>query len=289
LKALDQQRARYGEADPNTAQAARDLGVFLIRQGDQAAGRTALEAAVRMDEAVFGPAAPQTLSDLAKLAGLLEPAAAEPRWKRAAGSSDAGAVRALGKLGEFRQQDGDHAAAAKLYRQAVQKEEAASGAASVRLASRLNTLALALQGEEAIVLLERALRITTARLGMQRLETASIQMNLANRLLDARKASRGARVAHQAAVTFEELLGPAHERTITSLMLESRCLDAVGDRGIERREALKILPRRLGGGNLERADHFGVRSGAFRLASLLPGSNQQVPDGGIGHDAFGES
>jgi tetratricopeptide (TPR) repeat protein len=139
-------------------------------------------------------------------------------------------ARALGKLGELRQQAGDRPHAADFYRRALAKEESASGAQSVRVASRLNALALALDGDEALALLERALRITTSRLGLRRLETASIQMNLANRLVGSRSTPRAALLAHQAAATFEELLGPSHARTIAGLFLESRCLEAAGDR-----------------------------------------------------------
>jgi tetratricopeptide (TPR) repeat protein len=228
---LAEQQARYGESDARTAQAARDLGLFLVREGDPRSGRAALETAVRVDEKLFGRAARQTLTDLAELASLVPPAEADPIWRRVAASPDGEvSARALGKLGDSRQQAGDRTGATKFYRQALARQESASGADSVRVASRLNALALAVEGEEAIALLERAIRITTIRLGPRRLETASIQMNLAGRWMAAHRAARAAGVAHEAAVTFEELLGPSHSRTIDSLMLESRCLEAAGDR-----------------------------------------------------------
>src|SRR5215212_8482932 len=78
-----------------TAQAARDLGQFLVRQGDIPAARKALGEAVRLSG---------TLGDVAELAAISQPVVAEPLWKRAAESPDGEiATRSLAALGTFRE------------------------------------------------------------------------------------------------------------------------------------------------------------------------------------------
>jgi hypothetical protein len=63
--ALARCRHDYGNADAHTAQAARDLGLFLGRQGEASAARSALSEAIQIDEAALGPSARQTLADAA--------------------------------------------------------------------------------------------------------------------------------------------------------------------------------------------------------------------------------
>src|SRR5260370_28835388 len=85
-QALERRRKEFGAADPRTAQAARDLGLFLAGIGDSAGARPALSEAVRGDEQAFGTAAVQTLADVEELAaGSPSPNAGTP-W-RAAGAA----------------------------------------------------------------------------------------------------------------------------------------------------------------------------------------------------------
>src|SRR5687767_2062916 len=171
-EALARSASTYGETDARTAQAARDLGLFLVRQGELPAAREALGRAVRADEKIFGLAARQTLADLAELASLSDPARAEPMWARASASPDPAIVaRAFSALGDLRKQAGNREEAIALYRKALEKEEISTGKDSVRVAARLNTLALVVDSGEDIALLERALRISTARVGLRRVET----------------------------------------------------------------------------------------------------------------------
>src|SRR5215471_21835057 len=101
--ALARRERQYGLADARTAQAARDLGMFLTRQGDAGAARTALAEAVRIDEQIAGVDAADTLRDIADLAAVSPPREADGLWRRAAEASDpAIAVRALLTLGESR-------------------------------------------------------------------------------------------------------------------------------------------------------------------------------------------
>ena len=71
--ALKQRRQEYGVTDSRTAQAARDLGLFLSRQSDQAGARSALSEAVGIDEKAFGATAEQTLAYLGELATVSSP------------------------------------------------------------------------------------------------------------------------------------------------------------------------------------------------------------------------
>src|ERR1035438_3614240 len=123
-EALSRRQLEYGAADARTAQAARDLGQFALRVGEKPSARRALAEAVRIDEKAFGPAAPQTLEDVATLASLSPPAAAEPLLRRAVESPDATvAGPALTSLAELRKAAGDRAGAAALYRRALEKAD----------------------------------------------------------------------------------------------------------------------------------------------------------------------
>jgi len=66
-----------------------NLGNIATLEGDLTAARDALSQAVRADETAFGPSATQTLSEVAELAAISEPASAAqleplPRdlWRR---------------------------------------------------------------------------------------------------------------------------------------------------------------------------------------------------------------
>src|SRR5436853_1198597 len=69
--------------DARAAQAARDLGMLLSLQGDAASAQRTLAEALHIDEKVFGPMAPQTLADVAELAGVSPEGQAEALWRRA--------------------------------------------------------------------------------------------------------------------------------------------------------------------------------------------------------------
>jgi tetratricopeptide (TPR) repeat protein len=221
--------AAYGPADPRTARAARDLGLFLAQQGDASAARAPLARAVRIAEAALGRSAPATLADVAELAAVSEPAESESLWQRASTSPDSAlAARAFGALGDLRENLADRPGAIRFYRMAVQREEAAPVPDQLRIASRLNTLALALKPREAVPLLERALRIIAGRLGPRRVESASIQINLAARLLAAGRRKPALSHAAEAVSVFEEALGPEHPRTAAARDYLRRILGASG-------------------------------------------------------------
>jgi tetratricopeptide (TPR) repeat protein len=198
--------SRYGATDPRTARAARDLGLFLARQGERAAARVALTRVVSSADA--------TLADVAELAAVSEASEAEALWLRASKSADgAVAARSFGALGDLRERAGDRAGAVRFYRLAVAREEAGAGRNDIRVSARLNTLALALEPREAVPVLERALRIV----GRQRsVEAGSIRINLAPRLAAVGRREEAIRHAGEAVSIFEETLGAEHPRTVAS-------------------------------------------------------------------------
>jgi tetratricopeptide (TPR) repeat protein len=233
-------RAEHGESDRLTAQAARDVALFLVRQGATADARGALAEAIRLDEEALGPSHPLTLADVAELAAVSPREQAERLWMRAGRSSDAlVAARALAALGQFRENAGDRAAAARFYRNSLAKEEAASRRDSPRVAVRLNTLARVVEAEEAIALLERALFINRSKLGPRHHETATIASNLANLLLGAGKWEEAARLSASALSVFEEAFGRESPRVEVPALILAQALRANGKIGaaneVERR------------------------------------------------------
>jgi tetratricopeptide (TPR) repeat protein len=258
----DEARARaerqYGAEDVRTAQAARDLGLFLARQGDASEARAALAEAVRVDEAAVGASAAQTLADVAELAAVSPPSEAVPLWQRAAGAADAGlAARALASLGDVRRAAGDTAGAAALYKRALAKQEAASGANSEAVAVRLNALAVVVEPKDAIPLLERALVIDRRTLGPRHPEAASTEANLAGRLAMTGRVAEAARAAAEALGILQETLGPDHPRCAVTASILADSLAAQNDRARAEkyyRLALAIDERAFGPNDPRTAD-----------------------------------
>lgn len=222
-------RAEHGELDRRTGQAARDLAHFLVREGARADAREVLAEAIRVDEKTLGPRHPLTLTDISELAVLSPREQAEPLWMRAAHSSDKPvAARALG---QFREQAGDLAGAARLYRDSLAKEEATSGRGSPRVAVRLNALARVVDTEEAIALLERGLSINRSKLGPRHHVTATVESNLANLLIAAGKWKEAARLSASALSVFEETFGRASPRVEVPALILVHALRADGKIG----------------------------------------------------------
>jgi tetratricopeptide (TPR) repeat protein len=182
-EALSRRQHEYGGADARTAQAARDLGLFLCRSGDTPSARRAMAEAVHIDEKALGPNAQQTLEDVATLASVSPRAEAEPLLARAAESPDPTvAGPALTSLAAMRKSAGDRPAAASFLRRALPKAAAVDGADGSTVAMILSELALVVPPSEAIPLFERALAIDQQKLGREDLQTMSIVRKLATLL-----------------------------------------------------------------------------------------------------------
>jgi tetratricopeptide (TPR) repeat protein len=170
--ALARRERAYGDADARTAQAGRDLGLFLCRSGDASAARRAMARAIQLDEKALGPDAAQTLEDVLTLASISSRTQAEPLLRRAAESTDPiVAGPALTSLAEMRRQAGDLASAAALLRRALGKAEAADEPNGLTVALVLEALAQVTPTKDAVPLLERAISIDAARLGPENAST----------------------------------------------------------------------------------------------------------------------
>jgi tetratricopeptide (TPR) repeat protein len=248
--ALQQRRREYGVSDSRTAQAARDLGLFLSRQNDQPGARSALGEALHIDEKTFGAIAPQTLADAADLASVSPPTEAEPLWQRTARSVNARvAARSLIALGGLHAATGDRVGAAGFYRRALAKVEASDGKDSARTAIVLSALAQMVEPQEGIPLLQRAVSINRRELGARHPETATTEANLAGMLLNAGRSHECVLVIGDALSIFEETLGSEHPRVAQAATILAYGLRAQGDKtGAERnyRRALAIDEKAYG-------------------------------------------
>lgn len=194
-ESLARKQQEFGSADPRTAQAARDLGNFLLTLHDTAAAQKALTDAIAMDEKAFGESAAQTLEDVAALAAISPPLKAQPLLKRACESPDPiVAGPALTSLASMRAAAGDRAGAAALLKRAVEKAEMVDGKSGPTVALVLNQLALVVDAREAIPFLERALDIDRQALGPQSAQTIQDVRRLAALLRQTGRAAEAAQL-----------------------------------------------------------------------------------------------
>lgn len=208
----DQQR-QHGEFDPHTADAARNLGLFLRTYADPKAAYDALSHAVDIDEKVFGADSARTLADVADLATVAPFEQAVKLFARAARSSDgAAAARALIALGESAASQGDRAGAIKYWRMALAKQESVNPD-SIAMATILNVLAQSVEPTEAIPLLRRALVLDRKLLGPDHPEAGSVDQLLAASLLAIGKPDDALAPAREAIAILRAKLGPDHPRT----------------------------------------------------------------------------
>jgi tetratricopeptide (TPR) repeat protein len=226
-QALERRRKEFGAGDARTAQAARDLGLFLSGTGDPAGARTALAEAVRIDEELLGAGAAQTLADVSEIAALSPARQAEGLWLRAAASPDpAVSVRALMSLGALRSAAGDRAGAAAQYRKALAKDEEAAGRDSPSAPSILSSLADVVETRAAAALLERALVVGRATQGPHHPANAAIESTLAEKLLALGRSDEALAAAADALSIYQVTLGLDHPRSARAMVTLGRVLEA---------------------------------------------------------------
>ena len=266
-ESLRRRTLEFGRNDSHTAQASRDLGLFLQRNGDAAGARRVLTETVAIDEVVFGKSAPQTLEDASALAAVSPPALAGPLLQRAAESPDAAvAGPALSTLADLRIAAGDRPGAAAYLRRALEKAESVEGKDGTIVALILNTLALNLEPKEGVACLERALQIDRAKLGERDPATMLTELNLSKLLLAAGQLNAALETARAALAASQAAFGAGHPGTADALAGLARATLATGEKaGAERlyRQALQIT-RSAFGPNDARA-----RRNARELAALL--------------------
>lgn len=266
-QALQRRRKEFGAADPRTAQAARDLGLFLAGIGDPAAARPALAEAVRIDEQAFGAAALQTLADVTELAAVSPPTASEPLWRRATAAQDPGiAIRAWMALGALRSTAGRRAGAAACYRKALARQEEAAGKDSPAIPAVLQALAEVVETRDAIPLLQRALIVGRATQGPHHPSNALIEAALSAKLLAAGRTDDALRAAADALTIDQETLGIDHPRTARVMTALARVLQA--QQQIERAESMYRLALSIDENAYGRA-HPETRTDVRTLAKFL--------------------
>ena len=203
---------KFGAKDGRTAEVARSLGLFLTREGDRAGAELWLRRALAMAEQLFAERSGELAMAQEALARVVTGNSERHELHRQASQSvdPAVAARNLAQLAAL--EGGDVA----LLRQALAKQEAATGAQSAPVAVRCNDLGLALQEREpamAVAMFRRALAIHERTLGAQHPETATTMNNLANVLAATGQPAAAEALQRRAYGIFTSTLGPAHERT----------------------------------------------------------------------------
>ena len=197
-ESLARRQQEFGDSDPRTAQAARDLGGFLVRIKDTAGARRAYAQAVAADQKAFGASASQTLEDVASLAAVSPAAQAQSLLQRAAEAADPIiAGPALTTLASMRKAAGDRVGAAVLLRRAVEKAEAIEGQNGPTVALILNQLALVVPPAEAVPLMRRALTIDAQAMGARHPQTLRDVRQLAGFLRQAGRTAEAAQLEQQ--------------------------------------------------------------------------------------------
>jgi tetratricopeptide (TPR) repeat protein len=238
-EALERKKQQYGASDTRTVQAARDLGLFLSKQGAAAGAQQVFTEVVRLDEIALGADAKQTLADVGALANVSAPRQAEPLWQRAAKSPEQKvAARAFAALGQLREAAGDQAGAARSYRQALANEEAALRQATttrekadlaILLGGVAQVLGQIVDPTEGIAVLRQSFAINRSLLGARHPETATVEANLAGVLLDANAVEESVRLITEAISILEETMGEDHPRVAISATILAHGLRAKGD------------------------------------------------------------
>ena len=258
-EALERNKQQYGASDARTAQAARDLGLFLSKHGAADGARKVLIELVRLDESFLGATGTVTFADVASLASVSPPNAAEPLWRRASQSPDQTvAARAFAALGHLRETAGDQSGAVRFYAEALTREESALQEATAieeraRLAILMSGVAQVFgqvaEPAQGVAALRRALAIDRSVLGPRHPETGTVQANLAGVLLDANAVNESVPLITEAIPILEETLGDDHPRVAISASILAHGLRSRGDfAGAEKnyRRALAIDERAYG-------------------------------------------
>ena len=211
-RAFAERIEKFGEKDARTAEVARNLGLFLAKQGDRANAETWLRRALSISEQMHQPRSRELCEAREALARVVTGESERRELHRLASRSDdaATAARNLAQLAALEGND------VSLLRQALAQQERATGPQSAPVALRLNDLGLALQEPEPAVstgLFRRALAINQRTLGAQHPETATTMNNLANVLAATGEASAAEVLQRRAYAVFVARLGPQHVRS----------------------------------------------------------------------------
>jgi tetratricopeptide (TPR) repeat protein len=215
-QALEEREKQFGRDHPKTARSASDLGLYLRNIGDRSEAAPYLARAVEIDAKTLSPSSRLLAEDLENLASVSAPEQALQLHRKAADCGDPEvSARNWGRVGDLSAAQGDTDTALEAYRNALSKEETASGAAHPRVAVRLNDLAQVVEPKAAEPLVRRALAIETKAFGLSNPATGVTMSNLANVLLGLGKLTEAEARARQALKILESTLGENHPRVGT--------------------------------------------------------------------------
>ena len=206
---LAEQEDQLGTRHKQVARAAADLGLFLQSIGKFEAAVPALKKTLEIDTANDDQAVPADQENLASVFAALDRPNDELRLLQLAaqGKDPAVAARTLARMASL-----DPVNAETYYRQALTKEEAASGKEHPRVAVLLNNLALMLRQRNdnaaAEPLLRRAAAIQVKAFGANSPAVASTLNNLGSLLQSRSKMGEAEQVERTALRIFEQKLGP---------------------------------------------------------------------------------
>ena len=208
-QALAGRERELGPKHAKVARSAADLGLFLKSIGDPLAALAPLSKALDIDEANGDPMLAADQENLAAtLGGLGKNNAALDLFQQASkGADNAVAARSFSTLASL-----DPQQAESYYRQALQREEAASGKEHPRVAVILNNLGLELRRKNdnrgAEPLFRRAYAIQQKAFGAESPVTALTLINLGSLLQSTGRLVEAERLERSAVRIFEAQPGP---------------------------------------------------------------------------------
>jgi tetratricopeptide (TPR) repeat protein len=214
---LAEQEDQLGTRHKQVARAAADLGLFLQSIGKFEAAVPALKKTLEIDTANDDQAVPADQENLASVFAALDRPNDELRLLQLAaqGKDPAVAARTLARMASL-----DPVNAETYYRQALTKEEAASGKEHPRVAVLLNNLALMLRQRNdnaaAEPLLRRAAAIQVKAFGAKSPAVASTLNNLGSLLQSRSKMGEAEQAERTALRIFEQKLGPETSELATT-------------------------------------------------------------------------
>ncbi|HVF59673.1 MAG TPA: tetratricopeptide repeat protein [Thermoanaerobaculia bacterium] len=261
-----------------------ELGYYLKSAGAYVEAREAYEAALRVDEAAFGPDHPDVATDVNNLGDVLQDLGDLPgalaAYERALrideavfGPEHPKVANRVNNLGTVLQDLGDLPGARAAFERALQIDEAAFGSDHPMVAIDVNNLGSLLRNlgdfPGARAAFERALRIGETAFGPDHPNVAIRVNNLGNVLRDLGDLP-GARAAFERALQIDEAaLGPDHPDVAICVNNLAGVFRALGDLPSARaafEQAVQIFEAALG------PDHPKTRLARENLAILGPGT-----------------
>jgi tetratricopeptide (TPR) repeat protein len=274
--------AQHGEVEPAaTSKLLNRAGSYLEARGWFSEAQQALERALALDEATFGPEDPTTANSLSNLGSVLRAQGDLPRARclleralaireASFGADDPRTADSLDNLARVLREMADRSGARALLERALAIREAHLGADDPRTADSLNNLGIALLDladlKGARGLFERALAIREASLDPNHPEIATSLNNVAEVLHAQGDHGRARSLYERALANYEASLGPDHPTTASTIFNLAAIIAEQGrldDARVLHERAMAIYEARLG------PDHPEIATSLTALAGIL--------------------